>query len=408
MNERSFFAISHSGNIASPSSVEPKMRPNYLFLLIPAALLGLSACGERTAGGPAGGPVPVTVVTLAPQQVTVSRELPGRTRASVVAEVRPQVTGIVKEVLFEEGGAVRAGQPLYQLDDATYRADVERARAALARAKATLDAAGKRAARSALLVKDGLVGAQDHDNVIAALGEAEADVAVAQAALATATVVLGHARIVSPIAGQVGRSAVTRGALVTANQSEALASVQQLDPLFVDLAQSSGELLELRRAIEAGRLEAASGLPVTLLLEDGSEHPQPGRLAFSEVTVDPGTGRYILRVVVPNPGQLLMPGMYVRARVGGGIRQDALLVPQQAVQRDPRGGTSVLLAGADGKVELRQVSVSRTIGDAWLVEDGLAAGDRVIIEGLQKVRPGAEVTATERPVQLAPHAPDPA
>jgi membrane fusion protein, multidrug efflux system len=382
------------------------MRDKYLFLLIIIALLSVSACSEQMPGGPPGGPVPVTVVTLATQPVTVSRELPGRTRASVVAEVRPQVTGIVQQVLFEEGGRVAAGQPLYQLDDATYRAEVDSARAALARARAALEADRKRAARIAELERKGLVSAQDHDEVVAALAKAEADVEVAQAALDSARVQLGYARIVSPIAGQVGRSAVTRGALVTANQSDALASVQQIDPLFVDLAQSSSELLELRRAFEAGRLESAENLPVTLLLEDGSEHPEPGRLAFSEVTVDPGTGRFILRVVVPNPGQRLMPGMFVRARVGGGIRQEALLVPQQAVQRDPRGGTSVLLAGADGKVELRPVTVSRTIGDAWLVEDGLAAGDRVIVEGLQKVRPGAAVEAAERPAEMAPHAAD--
>ena len=372
------------------------MRSKLLFTLTIVGFLSLSGCGERTAGGPPGGPVQVTVVTLSPQPVTVSRELPGRTRASVVAEVRPQVTGIVQQVLFEEGGTVKAGQPLYQLDDATYRADVDSARAELARARAALDADRRRLARIDELAQKGLVSAQDHDNAVAALRKAEADVEVAQAALDSARVQLGYARIVSPIAGQVGRSAVTRGALVTANQSDALASVQQLDPLFVDLAQSSNELLELRRSLAAGRLESAEDLPVTLLLEDGSEHPQPGRLAFSEVTVDPATGRFILRVVIPNPERLLLPGMFVRARVSGGIRQAALLVPQQAVQRDPRGGTSVLLAGADGKVELRQVSVSRTIGDAWLVEDGLAAGERVIVEGLQKVRPGAEILAKER------------
>ena len=377
------------------------MRSIPLFYMAFLTALGLAGCSERGGATPPGGPVPVTVATLTPETVTVSRELPGRTRASVVAEVRPQVGGIVKQVLFEEGGTVAAGQPLYQLDDATYRAEAERARAALARAKAEFDVAARRAARSSELVKDGLVGAQDHDNVMAALRQAEADVAVAQAALDAATVVLNHARITAPIAGQVGRSAVTRGALVTANQSDPLATVQQIDPLFVDLAQSSGEFLELRGAIEAGRLERADRLPVTLLLEDGSEHPTPGELAFSEVTVDPATGRYILRVVVPNPGRRLLPGMYVRARVGSGIRQDALLVPQQAVQRDPRGGTSVMLVGADDKVEARPVTVSRTIGDDWLVEDGLAAGDRVIVEGLQKVRPGAEVAPAERPAQMA-------
>jgi membrane fusion protein (multidrug efflux system) len=345
----------------------------------------------------------VTVVTVKPRTITVTRELPGRTRASVVAEVRPQVSGLVKKVLFEEGGKVAAGQPLYQLDDATYRADEQRARAALARAKAELEAASKRAARSTELVKDGLVGAQDHDNVIAALHQAEADVAVAQAALDAATVVLGYARITAPISGQVGRSAVTRGALVTANQDAPLATVQQLDPLYVDLAQSSSELLDLRKALAAGRLESAASLPVEILLEDGSTHPEPGQLAFSEVTVDPATGRYILRVVVPNSGQLLLPGMYVRARVGSGTRTDAILVPQQAVQRDPRGGTYVMLVGADGKVEQRAVVATRTVGNEWLVDDGLAAGDRVIVEGLQKVRPGVEVQAAEKPAEIAPH-----
>lgn len=377
------------------------MRFNPLFWL---TLLSLSACSEQAPGGPPAAPLPVTVVTVNPIPVTVGHELPGRTRAAAIAEVRPRVTGIVQDVLFEEGGTVRAGQPLYELDDATYRADAERARAALARAKADLEVAAKRAARSSALVADGLIGAQDHDDVIAALRRAEADVAVAKAALDAATVVLGHARITAPITGRIGRSMVTRGALVTANQPDALATVQQLDPLFVDLAQSSVEFLEMRRALESGRMDRADRLPVTILLEDGSEHPSPGELAFSEVTVDPATGRYLLRVVVPNPDGRLLPGMYVRARVGSGIRRDALLVPQQAVQRDPRGAASVMVVGADGRAEVRAVSVSRSVGDAWLVEDGLAAGERVIVEGLQKVRPGAEVAATERAAPTAPQA----
>jgi membrane fusion protein (multidrug efflux system) len=347
------------------------------------------------------GPVPVIVVTLKAEPATLTRELPGRAQASVIAEVRPQVTGLVRDVLFEEGGTVAAGQPLYQLDDATYRAEVERARASLARARATLEAAAKRAARSSELLGRGLVGQQDHDNVIAAWRQAEADVGVAEAALREASVVLGHARITAPIAGQVGRSMVTRGALVTANQDAPLATVQQLDPLYVDLAQSSSELLELRKAVEAGKLESAQNLPVAVLLEDGTEHPQPGLLAFSEVTVDPATGRYVLRVVVPNPERRLLPGMYVRARVGSGIRPDAILVPQQAVLRDPRGGTSVMLVGEGDKVEPRSITVSSTVGDAWLVESGLAAGDRVIVEGLQKVRPGAAVAPTERAAAAA-------
>jgi membrane fusion protein, multidrug efflux system len=378
----------------------PQNTHNYLFLLILLSILGVSACSDGGGEPAPRGAVPVTVVTLATQAVTITRELPGRARASLVAEVRPQVSGIVREQLFEEGGRVVAGQPLYQLDDASYRAEAASARAALARAEAARDIARLRADRSSEVVKAGVVSQQDHDNVMAALLQAEADVGVAQAAAAAQAVTLSHARITAAITGQIGRSAVTRGALVTANQSEPLATIQQLDPLYVDLAQSSAELLELRRALEAGTLESTDSLPVEILLEDGSTHPEPGELAFSEVTVDPATGSFILRVVVPNPGQRLLPGMFVRARIGSGARQQAVLVPQQAVARDPKGDTSVMLV-ADDKVEQRPIRVSRTVGDAWLVESGLAAGDRVIVEGLQKIRPGAAVEATERPPAAA-------
>jgi membrane fusion protein, multidrug efflux system len=378
----------------------PQNTHNYLFLLILLSILGVSACSDGGGEPAPRGAVPVTVVTLATQAVTITRELPGRARASLVAEVRPQVSGIVREQLFEEGGRVVAGQPLYQLDDASYRAEAASARAALARAEAARDIARLRADRSSEVVKSGVVSQQDHDNVMAALLQAEADVGVAQAAAAAQAVTPSHARITAAITGQIGRSAVTRGALVTANQSEPLATIQQLDPLYVDLAQSSAELLELRRALEAGTLESTDSLPVEILLEDGSTHPEPGELAFSEVTVDPATGSFILRVVVPNPGQRLLPGMFVRARIGSGARQQAVLVPQQAVARDPKGDTSVMLV-ADDKVEQRPIRVSRTVGDAWLVESGLAAGDRVIVEGLQKIRPGAAVEATERPPAAA-------
>jgi membrane fusion protein, multidrug efflux system len=378
----------------------PQNTHNYLFLFILLSILGVSACSDGGGEPAPRGAVPVTVVTLATQAVTITRELPGRARASLVAEVRPQVSGIVREQLFEEGGRVVAGQPLYQLDDASYRAEAASARAALARAEAARDIARLRADRSSEVVKAGVVSQQDHDNVMAALLQAEADVGVAQAAAAAQAVTLSHARITAAITGQIGRSAVTRGALVTANQSEPLATIQQLDPLYVDLAQSSAELLELRRALEAGTLESTDSLPVEILLEDGSTHPEPGELAFSEVTVDPATGSFILRVVVPNPGQRLLPGMFVRARIGSGARQQAVLVPQQAVARDPKGDTSVMLV-ADDKVEQRPIRVSRTVGDAWLVESGLAAGDRVIVEGLQKIRPGAAVEATERPPAAA-------
>jgi membrane fusion protein (multidrug efflux system) len=337
----------------------------------------------------------VTVVTLKQQPVTLTRELPGRSSAYLVAEVRPQVYGIVARRLFTEGGLVKAGEPLYQLDDATYRADDASARANLARAEATLLTAQLNARRSAELVKIDAVSKQDDENATAALRQAEADVKAAQAAAERTGVVLGYARITSPISGRIGKSTVTQGALVTANQAEPLATVQQLDPIYVDLTQSSAELLELRRALAAGTLKGASHLPVAILLEDGTRYEHDGKLAFSDVTVDPSTGSYALRVIVPNPERILLPGMYVRALVGNGVRRDALLVPQQGVTRDPKGNATAMVVGAGGKVELRPIRVSRTVGDQWLVEEGLAAGDKVIVEGLQKIRPGAPVQATE-------------
>ena len=352
----------------------------------------LAACSGHKEGAPSPGagmpPAEVAVVTLAPQKVTLTRELPGRAHPYLVAEVRPQATGIIKERLFVEGGFVKAGQPLYQLDDAVYRADVASAKAALARAEATFHTAALNARRSAELVKVEAVSRQDHENAEAARMQAEADVASARAALVRAEITLAYARITSPISGQIGKSSVTAGALVTANQTTALATVQQLDPIYVDLTQSSSELLELRKLVAAGRVKTAGNLPVEILLEDGSRHRQPGRLAFSEVTVDPATGSYTLRVVVPNPDHVLLPGIYTRAVIGSGTRENAILVPQRGIARDPKGGATAMLLSAEGKVEARPVKVSRTIGDQWLVEEGLAAGDRVIVEGLQKIAPG--------------------
>lgn len=340
-------------------------------------------------------PVAVTVATLVPQSVTLTRELPGRVNASLIAEVRPQVSGIVQKRLFPEGGLVKAGEPLYQLDDSTYRADASSAQAALMRAEATLYAAKLKAKRTDELAKAHVVSTQDNENAVAALAQAEADVAVAKAAVDRANVMLGYARIVSPIAGRIGRSSVTPGALVTEQQEAALATVQQLDPVHVDLTQSGTELLQLRKQLEAGTLKGASSLPVTLLLDDGSQYKHPGKLAFSEVSVDPMTGSYALRVVVPNPEHTLLPGMYVRALVREGVRPNALLAPQQGIARDPTGGASALIVNADSKVEPREVAVSRTVGDKWLVDGGLVAGDKLIVEGLQKVRPGMSVSATE-------------
>lgn len=365
--------------------------------LIILALVGvaLSGCGEQPQQAGSGGQQPpppeVSVVTLQPQTVTLSRELPGRVHASLVAEVRPQVTGIVRERLFEEGGFVKAGAPLYQLEDNSYRAEVRRAEASLARARASLESARLKAGRTAELVKSRVVSQQDYDDAQAALSEAQADMLVAEAALSSARVNLDYTLITSPISGHVGKSSVTRGALVTANQSQALATVRQLDPLYVDLSQPSSEMLQLRRALADGSIKKVEDLPVSLLLEDGSRYEHAGTLAFSEVSVEPSTGSYSLRVVVPNPDHVLMPGMYVRAEMATGVREQALLVPQQAVQRDHKGKTSVMLVGAENTIEARPISVSRTVKDQWLVEAGLNAGERVVIEGLQKIRSGAQV-----------------
>ena len=364
--------------------------------LVPLALAGLIAACNGGGSPPPVAPPPtaVSVWTMKAQDITLTRELPGRVASSLVAEVRPQVSGIVQRRLFTEGAWVKAGQPLYQLDDATYRADANSARASLARAQATLKSAQLAANRSAELVKIEAVSTQDDEKAIAALRQAEADVGVAKAAVEGRKVVLDYARIASPISGRIGKSSVTQGALVTAAQATPLATVHQTDPVHIDLTQSASELLQLRKELAAGTLKQSGKVPVTILLEDGTPYEHTGKLAFSEISVDPGTGSFALRLTVRNPDQILMPGMYVRAAIGNGERSNGLLVPQQGIARDPKGNTTALVV-KDGKVESRAVQVSRTIGDKWLVEGGLAAGDQVIVEGLQKVKPGMAVTATE-------------
>lgn len=390
---------------------KPSVRLAVVPLILSVALAACSGGGE-----PEQPPPPeVSVVTLAPQTVTLTRELPGRTNASVVAEVRPQVNGIIKERLFTEGSVVKAGQPLYQIEDSTHRAAVSSARAQLARAETARTNARALEQRIGELSGTRYVSAQENENAIAAARQAEAEVSAARAALEAANVTLGYARLTSPIDGRIGKSTVTVGALVTANQPQALATVQQLDPIYVDLTQSSSELLQLRRELEAGTLESGAELPVTILLEDGRPFGQQGTLAFSEVSVDPATGSFGLRVVVDNPDHVLMPGMYVRAEIGSGVRQNAILAPQRGVARDPKGNTSVMVVNAEGLVENRPVTVSRTVGDQWLVEEGLAAGDRVIVEGLQKIQPGIPVqtvdfegaSAPAPAAQPAPAAADP-
>lgn len=363
--------------------------------IFPLLVFLLSACDSPQAPAQQMSAPAVTVVTLEAHPVTLSRELPGRTNAFVVAEVRPQVTGIVKERLFTEGSFVEAGQALYQLDDATYRADYNSALALLERAEAAEDIARFNAERAERLIETRAISEQELINARATLRQAEADTGVAHAQVASAEVRLGYARITSPIDGRIGKSTVTQGALVTANQDEALATVQQLDPIYVDLTRSATELLQLRRELSAGTARSIEGIPVTILLEDGTRFAHEGQLAFSDVAVDPMTGSYALRVVVPNPDNLLMPGMYVRAIVSNAVLDRGLLVPQQAITRDTKGHAAAMIVNAAGTVEQRAVEVSRTIGDDWLVDSGLVEGDRVIVAGLQRVRPGVPVAAQE-------------
>lgn len=383
-------------------------------MLAPAALaLGISLLAGCDAGGkPASAPASsapqapaVTVVSVKAEPVEVTTELPGRTTASVIAELRPQVGGIVQQRAFAEGSTVKAGQVLYRIDPAPYQAAFDSAKANLARAEANLQSVRLKADRYAGLVKIEAVSRQDNDEAQAALKQAQADVSAAKAALDKARIDLDYTLVKSPIAGRIGRSAVTQGALVTANQAAALATVQQLDPIYVDLTQSSTEMLRLRRELASGKLQrvADARVPVRLLLEDGSEYGVEGSLAFSEVTVDEATGSVTLRASFPNPNGELLPGMYVRARLPQGQRAEAILVPHKALARDPRGNAMVMVVNGESKVEARPVQVAQSLGDQWVVVGGLQGGERIIVEGLQRARPGTQVQAQD--AAAAPAAP---
>ena len=362
------------------------------------AATALPGCTESHSQAAPPAPLPqVTVVTLKGQPVTLSRELSGRVRASLVAEVRPQVGGLVRRVLFTEGGLVKAGPALYELDSALYQAQYDSAMASLDKAQATQHAARMASARATELIRAEAISAQANENAIATEAQATADVAVARAAVETARVNLAYTRIVAPIGGRIGKSSVTQGALVTAEQAAPLATIQQLDPAYVEVNQSSSNWLALKQAVEAGRVRAdATGASAKLVLENGSAYPNEGKLQFSDASVDPATGNLLVRAVVPNPKSVLLPGMYVRAVIDEGAVAQGILVPQQGISLGPKGDASALLVGKDGNVELRAVRLSRAIGDQWLVEDGLAVGDRVIVEGVQKADPGAIVRALER------------
>lgn len=376
------------------------------------ATLALTGCDQpqHAANAQAAPPPPeVGVVTVARAPVTLTTELPGRTSSFVIAEVRPQVGGIIQKRLFTEGAEIKQGQVLYQIDPATYQAAVDSAKAALAKAEANVTVARLKAQRYKELSSINAVSKQSHDDAIAALKQAEADVAADKAALQAARINLDYTTVVSPIAGRIGKSSVTQGALVTANQATPLATVQQLDPIYVDMTQPATVALRLKRELESGKLKRAGDnqAQVKLFLADGTPYPHDGTLAFADVTVEPTTGSITLRAVFPNPNGDLLPGMYVRAALQEGVNDQAILVPQQAVARNPQGKATALLLGADGKVEQRVIETDRAVGDKWLVTSGLQGGEQLIVDGVQKVRPGAPAKAV--PVKLgelaAPAAP---
>lgn len=363
------------------------------FLVPYAMLLGaglLTACQDKPAAAPSArsGPVEVGVVTVSAQDAPLQLELPGRLSASQVAEIRPQVGGLVQKRLFTEGSLVAAGQPLYELDAASLEAERARTAAALQKAEAQVAAARVKVARDAELLRANFISPAAADDNAATLRQGEAEVAVARAALDAAQVQLRRARIVAPIAGRIEASAVSAGALVTANQTQVLTTIQQLDPMHVDIVQSSAELLALRSLLQG----QTGSRQVQLVLEDGSVHPQPATLQFSGVTVDPGTGTVTLRAVVPNPQGRLLPGMVVQARLLAGTDRGVLLVPQQGVTRSPTGDATALVIVEGNKVERRRLQLARAVGNQWLVTSGLKAGDRLIVEGLQRARAGQTVT----------------
>lgn len=355
--------------------------------------LTLLACEEGGKGAPgSSGPREVVIIKLEPRREVYTTALAGRIASFQVAEVRPQVGGILQQRLFTEGADVKAGQALYQIDPATYEAALDSAQAALMKAEANVTPARLKAERFRELLAIKAVSKQEYDDAQAAFKQAEADVAVNRAAVKTARINLEYTKVRSPISGRIGKSAFTPGALVTANQAQALTSVRQLDPVYVDITQSSQDLLRLRAQFTNGELRsAAEEAPVRLKLENGAMYPHEGRLQFTDVSVDESTGMVSLRALFPNPEHILLPGMYVRAVIAEGVDENALLVPQRALRRDPKGQASVLLVDGVGKVDVRLVDVGRTVGDSWQVLSGLKPGDRVIVEGGQNVRPGMSV-----------------
>lgn len=341
-------------------------------------------------------PVPeVATVTVAPRQVELTTELPGRTSAYLVSEVRPQVNGIIQKRLFKEGSDVKANELLYQIDPAPFKVAYDNAKASLGKAEANLPAIRSKAERYKELLVDKAVSRQDYDDATAAVGQALAEIEFWKTSVEAARINLGYTRVTAPISGRIGKSSVTDGALVTAYQPTPLSTIQQMDPIYVDVTQSSADLLRLKRNLDAGRLTADSegARKVRIILEDGTPYPTEGTLQFRDVTVDQATGSFTLRIVVPNPQHVLLPGMFVKAVVQEGIAEQAILVPQQGVNRNPKGEPFALIVDDTGTVRQRMLQLNRAIGDQWLVSSGINAGDRVIVEGMLNVRPGTAVKA---------------
>jgi membrane fusion protein (multidrug efflux system) len=371
--------------------------PSKLLLPCLFAALALASCARSKPPAAAAAVPEVSVVTVHKGSVPVTTQLPGRTTPVTVAQVRARVDGIILQRAFREGADVKAGQRLFQIDPAPYRAMLDSANATLANAQAALVSAKALAERYKVLLAGNGVAQQDYDNAVAAQGQAEANVALGQAAVQTARINLGYTDVISPINGRIGPSAVTQGAFVQASAATLMATVQQLDPIYVDLNQSSVQGLQLRRDIASGRLKLTgpTQAKVTLLLDDGTQYPLPGRLEFTDVTVDPGTGSVTVRALFPNPKAVLLPGMFVRARIDEGVNENVALVPQVGVTHDSTGKATALVVGPDNKVTTRTIEATRTAGDRWVVDSGLDEGEKVIVAGMQKVKPGATVRAVE-------------
>ncbi len=367
--------------------------PAVLLLGILSLLLIVTSCKQK--GGPPQGGPEVAVVTIHPQRVVITTELPGRTSAFLVAEIRPQVNGLIQKRLFTEGSDVNAGQVLYQIDPTPFQATLDNANASLARVEAGLLPIRLRAERYRDLLADKAVSKQDYDDALSAMKQSEAEIQFWKAMVRTANIHLGYTSVTAPISGRIGKSSVTDGALVTAYQPVALATIQQLDPIYVDVPQSTTELLRLQRRLKEGSLNhnGTNQDKVKLIMEDGTPYHSEGTLQFKDVTVEPTTGSVILRVVFPNPEVILLPGMFVRTVITEGVNEQAILVPQQGIARNPQGNPTAMIVDANEKVQQRMLTLDRAIGDQWLVSSGLNPGDRVIVEGIQKIRPGASVKA---------------